>query len=148
MLNNPGSFWRKGLYQSVLPTHISWKRTVSELHSQPDHRTDGLVVMMSLFCLGPQGCDLWANLGRSLQIPGLSLPGELLMVQWDGATVQQKSSQLTGPDIHLYDSTHQEKEELCWIHFAAYVDVHMHIQACTHTHRDQYTLTCTEVNTE
>lgn len=67
--------------------------------------------MMSLFCLGPQGGDLWANLGLSLQIPGLSLPGEPLMEQWDGATMQQKSSRLTGPDIHLHDHTLKEKKK-------------------------------------
>lgn len=111
MLNNPGSFGRNVLYQSVLSAHISWKRTVAELHRQPDHRTEGLRVMMSLLCLCPQGSDLWANLGWSLQIPGLSLPGELLMVQWDGATMQQKSSQLTSPDIHLYDHTPKEEKK-------------------------------------
>lgn len=130
-LNNHGSLGKNVLYQSVLPAHISWERTVVELHCQPDHRTEGLGVMMSLFCLSPQGNDLWANLGWSLQIPGLSLPGDLLMVQRDGATTQQKSSQLTDPDIHLCDHTHaqEEKKKQSWIHFAA----HVYIQARVYT---------------
>ncbi len=35
-----------------------------------------------------------------------------------------------------------------WLHFAARVDVHIHMQACTHTHADQYAHTYAEANTE
>jgi len=33
------------------------------------------------------------------------------MGQWDGATMQQESSQLIGPDIHLHDHTPNGKKE-------------------------------------
>ena len=104
-------FWEECVVPESAASSYQLKATVAGLHRQPDHRTEGLRVMMSLFCLGPQGSDLWANLGLSLQIPGLSLPGEQLMVQWDGATMQQESSQLTGPDIHLHDHTHQKERK-------------------------------------
>lgn len=115
------------------------KRTIAELHRQPHHRPEGLRVMMSLFCHSPQGSDLWANLGWSLQIPGLSLPGELLMAQWDGATMQQKSSQLTRPDIHLLWSHTQkgrgEKKYGALLNSfcsTCTVDAHIHVQAFVH----------------
>lgn len=68
------------------------------------------------------------------------------MVQWDGATMQQKSSQLTGPDIHLYDHTPKEKKrkEKKWdgVDF-----ILQHMQMYTYTNKHAHTLTQANTHT-
>lgn len=58
MLNKPGSFGEECVVPESAASSYQLKATVAGLHRQPDHRTEGLRVMMSLFCLGPQGSDL------------------------------------------------------------------------------------------
>lgn len=114
-----------------------------------EHKTPCLRVMMSQPFHGPGGLDLWANLGLSLQIAGLCLPGELLMGQWDGGSMQQKSSPLL--------STHRAWHPSSWSHTQGkkrwknvdFILQHTHtqtFQTCPRT--NMHTHTRTEANTE